>query len=1669
MKWLRLLALLLLDLLLAAPLVVLVAFFTLQSPPGRDWLAGTVGRLATEEVNGSVTIGGLEGDLINRLRLIDTQVLDGTGQPVASVPAIEIRYALAALLDGNLEITLVRFEGLELLADAALADALMPVPKATPEPPSSPPDISIALRRVEVREGRALFPGQPLEENATWQLDAAGIVGLSDLDFRASTFIQLRNLHLPTAFQPQSLPQIEGPSSVDLSAAIAADALTLSASMQLGDYGAAVTVNGTVAGEQSLLSATVATSRISLAPPSLPVSLSARLVAGLHFAGIEQGLFLVQAPELSVNELDLRGTTVRVVRNGDALSGEVELALAGTAEALLHINYSLVSRHLLATLLGGDLRSSQFGVLLPLPTGTSAVIKRVSVAASAHLAEAGPPWSFSASIDAADLAAAGTQLEALTVHVIASGEGVDGTGSALLSAPTLDLPGTKLDDLAAILVRSAQGPLRLGLSATHVDGSVSATFGTSWDGTWRIPDVVQILGLAGSYRGLAVVSKNTPEVSLGEVSHLTLSSWELGIAGGKLQLEGSCALAANRLNAKVRWQDLQLAPLGQAFDLPIVTAIATGELDLSGESLASPTLSGSLQLRGLEQQTTDLVRELTATLSYSAGMARVGLDASPLPAGHVNLTGTLPVDLSLRPYSFQFHDAPDADLVVEALPLDTVARFLPPDLPLAGILSATGHLGGTFDAPEWDFAGTLRDLDLPVVRPLNASFSGRLDAAVAQLTVQTRWAPTSSIELKLTAPPLRLLPVPEDLAEWLRRVPPGHQLLSISSPSMVAGDILREPPPMGGVFSGMMVARGGLDSLALAAELHASRPVFGDLALAESIDLKATHQNSVLEASGQLALRAGGRVRLGAQVPLALSLLPFSLAIEEDRATAEIWFSQAQLSAIAAVLPETLGVTGVLDGYTSFAMPLSAPTISAALRARDVSLPNSGLLDVFLTATVEDDLLIAAAGVARKGRDLVRLQAQAPAWRLGGVGDTPVQWLARWKDGSHSLRAQLNSIRLAEFLPKLPPEALLSAAASVLETPGHVAVNAEVSGLSWADHQVKLVLAGDSDTQQARVQTDLLLDGESVASATGTVGELGSGSWFDSPLDAPIDFSADLSRAVDIFLRMFGAQYELKFDAPPTLVATAQGSISALSAKVQMRAGGASIRGLAIQQFAADASLDEQGAQVALSLASHDAGSVQANADLTSTCLSRVLDGDCDVGASGLSGHVIVADVSDKPLRPFLPRGYEVNYAASGDVTIGGTLDAPTVDGTVAADVARLRIPLLGWDLKDIAVRLHSDGHVAVLAPVVLMLKDGSATLDARVDLASQAVAARLRLIKMPVSNRTGLRVIANGEAGVRGTLEKPEVYGDVDIVEARIRDFPLSSDELHPLQLDSDVVYAADLVERGSLAEFLFGKSGDWQAEEPSFGQRIHGQVNVHIPGRFFYTGQGADLELEGDLAIGLAGLTPRVTGAVRTRRGEVNIFGRLFTLRKVAVEFTGSEPVDPVLDVEAVHPLRGVDLSAYGLESFPDSHILVTIGGRVSNPEMSVSSNPLMSEDQIMTVLVMGRSRGGTDEAGADAAGLLAGLIAQPLQAQLVRKLPVDTLNLQTGEKGLEDARVSAGRYLASWLFLRYVYQFGAMPDENRNEGHLEVRFTNRLLLETVYGDAGAGSADFFFRMNY
>jgi translocation and assembly module TamB len=218
-------------------------------------------------------------------------------------------------------------------------------------------------------------------------------------------------------------------------------------------------------------------------------------------------------------------------------------------------------------------------------------------------------------------------------------------------------------------------------------------------------------------------------------------------------------------------------------------------------------------------------------------------------------------------------------------------------------------------------------------------------------------------------------------------------------------------------------------------------------------------------------------------------------------------------------------------------------------------------------------------------------------------------------------------------------------------------------------------------------------------------------------------------------------------------------------------------------------------------------------------------------------------------------------------------------------------------------------------------------------------------------------------------------------------------------------------------------------------------------------------DLELKADATYELVGGDDYATGDIEVVRGYVEpIGGRRFELTRGKVQFTGGPPRAALVDVEAKWT------------STQDVAVTVVVAGPATEPQIKLSSKPTLDDSQIALLIATGRTelkRGGgevgslsTQEAGYAAASAL---VTTAFKSLLADKLPFDSVSLDA-------TSFRTGTYLGK-IYLGYVYRFDAKQErgENQNEWSAEYAITKGWMLESRYGDAGAGSASLIWSKEY
>ncbi|HET7506166.1 MAG TPA: translocation/assembly module TamB domain-containing protein [Kofleriaceae bacterium] len=214
----------------------------------------------------------------------------------------------------------------------------------------------------------------------------------------------------------------------------------------------------------------------------------------------------------------------------------------------------------------------------------------------------------------------------------------------------------------------------------------------------------------------------------------------------------------------------------------------------------------------------------------------------------------------------------------------------------------------------------------------------------------------------------------------------------------------------------------------------------------------------------------------------------------------------------------------------------------------------------------------------------------------------------------------------------------------------------------------------------------------------------------------------------------------------------------------------------------------------------------------------------------------------------------------------------------------------------------------------------------------------------------------------------------------------------------------------------------------------------------------------VKGQLEIQADGGSIGVTGGIDADRGDLDLFGRRYFIERAGVHFDGS--VDPLLDIRISH-------------EFPEVTTVTEVRGRLSRPELTMSSDPgTYSQGQLLGFLLGGDPGGDPQQSSMSSTVTDAGtsLVANKLSGYVRSALPVDVDVLRyeaaTASSG---PAVVVGTWLTHSLFVAYRQHLESSHDQNLAEGEVEYWLSRRLVVEGTAGDRGYHGLDLLWRLRY
>ncbi|HXS89738.1 MAG TPA: translocation/assembly module TamB domain-containing protein [Steroidobacteraceae bacterium] len=366
------------------------------------------------------------------------------------------------------------------------------------------------------------------------------------------------------------------------------------------------------------------------------------------------------------------------------------------------------------------------------------------------------------------------------------------------------------------------------------------------------------------------------------------------------------------------------------------------------------------------------------------------------------------------------------------------------------------------------------------------------------------------------------------------------------------------------------------------------------------------------------------------------------------------------------------------------------------------------------------------------------------------------------------------------------------------------------------------------------------------------------------------------------------------------------------------------------------------------------------------------------------------------PLAVFAPQLANVHGRIDADIAVAGTVQKPEVSGLVSGAELAADIPAVGLKLKNgqLQVRPTPAGDITVDGAIVSgdgrLQFAGKADRSGRVDM--HVGGDRVLAADIP-----GARVIVTPNLNLVRTAERVTLNGDVTIPEATINLQKLPRGGAHSQAASSDVIV-------------VDARTREDEAEKAP----VYAEITINIGKKVELTGFGLQANVEGALQVRESPGQPTLgSGEVRVA-GKYKAYGQDLTIQRGQLLYAWTPLDNPNLNIEAT---RTVETVTAGLR----------IRGYAQNPELTVYSDPPMSQANALSYLVAGKPideiGAGDSEAGAmQSAARSIGVAGGGLLAKsLGKRLGVDELSVKD-EEMIGGSALTVGQYLSPRLFLSY-----------------------------------------------
>lgn len=321
-------------------------------------------------------------------------------------------------------------------------------------------------------------------------------------------------------------------------------------------------------------------------------------------------------------------------------------------------------------------------------------------------------------------------------------------------------------------------------------------------------------------------------------------------------------------------------------------------------------------------------------------------------------------------------------------------------------------------------------------------------------------------------------------------------------------------------------------------------------------------------------------------------------------------------------------------------------------------------------------------------------------------------------------------------------------------------------------------------------------------------------------------------------------------------------------------------------------------------------------------------------GEGRLAGN-LDADFPDLTLiSAFAPQIQQVSGALKSNLSLGGTLETPEIEGELSLLDFSAEIPETAMLIKDTRLTVKGKPGGTLLIDGETSSGEGKLDIQGSVDPGTRALKINIVGDDYQVANTSMMQAVISPALDIAMDDSGMQVNGEVTIPSAYINANG-GNEGIKTVSSSSDVVYVSEEGEQAETppsqlsldVEVILGDSVEVEAGD--FRGRLEGSLRVQQTPE----------------------LAPRGTGTINVLNGDYVIYGQQLNMERGRILFSGGPVDNPSLDMEVARTVQEYDVVAGA-----------RIKGTAQSPRLELYSEPPMPDASILSYILLGQPPGAT-----------------------------------------------------------------------------------------------------------